>query len=323
MTATPDLKPKRGRSPNYPGISLKEATERAGALYAHAQRHPVPVADAFRVWGFSPNSGAGGVVLGALKKFGLVADEGSGDARHVRLTGMAARILLDEEASSERHTAIRTAALTPPIHAELWGDYHGSLPPDSTLRFKLMREKSFTSGGAEFFIRQFRETVAFAGLTETDKLPDELEDKEEEPEAGSGPVVTPPKRDDLKRPPPSGKPLAYPLPLAPGIVATIEAEFPLTESNWERMVELLEAFRPGLTRPDEVAIPRTTVAASDVGNEAEGLTAEAEQLILKVEQGGVPAFMTPELERIARENGVDVASSTTPNEVIEALMDRV
>jgi hypothetical protein len=280
MTDQPDLKAKRARSPNYPGISLKEAVDRAGALYKHAQRHPVPAVDAFRVWNFSPTSGAGGVVLGALKKFGLITDEGSGTARHVRLTNLAVRILLDEEGSPERRESIRAAALTPPIHGELWEDYGGSLPPDSTLRFKLMREKSFTEGGADFFIRQFRETVTFAGLSSGDSISGETDDKQEEPEqkppAPSGSALEQSQKGQQHA---LGTTMSMPLPLAPGIVATIEAEFPMTESNWARMLKVLEVMKPGLTRPDDPSPAVSAVSAIAVLP-----TDETEQLIAKVNE---------------------------------------
>jgi hypothetical protein len=49
------------------------------------------------------------------------------------------------------------------------------------------------------------------------------------------------------------------------------------------------------------------------------LTVEALSLLDKVETGGVPSFTTSNLERIARENGVTVSESMTPNDIIEEL----
>lgn len=171
MTEEIDHRPKRARSPNYPGIALDEAIERARVLYHKEGKHAAPVAAAYRDLGYSPGSGQGGVVLAALKKFGLVDDTGSGNARAVRLTEIALRIILDERPESpERLSAIQAAALTPPIHAELWQQYGPSLPSDETLLFRLQTEKGFTKGGAIEFLREFKDTIEFARLTEAESL---------------------------------------------------------------------------------------------------------------------------------------------------------
>jgi hypothetical protein len=52
------------------------------------------------------------------------------------------------------------------------------------------------------------------------------------------------------------------------------------------------------------------------------LTPEAQELLRKVDAGGVPSFTTGNLERIARENGVDVSDGMTPNEIIDELRRR-
>lgn len=49
------------------------------------------------------------------------------------------------------------------------------------------------------------------------------------------------------------------------------------------------------------------------------LDAEARALLASVDAGGVPAFMTENLRRIAEANGLKVGAGDTPNAVIEAL----
>src|SRR5207244_2704806 len=97
-------------------------------------------------------SGAGGVVLAALKKYGLITDDGSGANRRARLTDTALTILLDDVGSSTRQAVIREAALKPAIHQEVWSKYAGSLPSDQSLRMWLIRDKAFTPSGADEFI---------------------------------------------------------------------------------------------------------------------------------------------------------------------------
>jgi predicted RNase H-like nuclease (RuvC/YqgF family) len=49
------------------------------------------------------------------------------------------------------------------------------------------------------------------------------------------------------------------------------------------------------------------------------LSMEALQLLRSVEQGGVPAFVSERLQKIAEQHGIEVTSETTPNEIVEAL----
>lgn len=50
-----------------------------------------------------------------------------------------------------------------------------------------------------------------------------------------------------------------------------------------------------------------------------GVTAEACRLLESVDAGGVPAFVTQNLLRIARDNGLAPASATAPDEIVAAL----
>ena len=53
------------------------------------------------------------------------------------------------------------------------------------------------------------------------------------------------------------------------------------------------------------------------------LTKEAESLLDSVDAGGVPAMMTYNLRRIAKENGIKVDAKSTPNQVIEGLRSKI
>src|SRR6266699_4539080 len=99
-------KSARTRSPNYPGIGLRAAVSRANTLYGRDRRNWTHVDTALSHWDFKPRSGAGLVVIGALKAFGLLEDQGSGSSRQVRLTEFAVRLLLLDP---NEHAAQRTA----------------------------------------------------------------------------------------------------------------------------------------------------------------------------------------------------------------------
>lgn len=237
---------RKSRSPSYPSIDLETAIKRAEALYAHEARHFAPIAAILSHWDYGPKSSGGLLAVAALKRYGLLEDRGSSQQREARVSDLALRILADARPdSSDRLAAIREAALSPRIHRDLWDEYSGSLPSDATLRFNLITGRGFTSAGADDFIRQFRLTVQFAHLDE---------------EAGQD--ITPPEEGADFLLEEEGRSIADPplaerggvrhvqLPLAAGEWATLAARFPITESDWSQMMDVLAAMKPALVVPD-------------------------------------------------------------------------
>jgi hypothetical protein len=247
-----ESKRKRGRSPSYPGIDLGEALDRARTLYEKEGRNAAPVSAIYGHWGYGANTGPGMIALAALKKFGLLVDEGSGAGRKARLSDDALRILLDEREDTfgrlERQRAIQEAALKPAIHAELWGRYGSALPSDATLRFELQTERAFTKRGVEEFIPQFKSTLAFAQLTGRAKLSGSQKDKEEdESESPMAPPTTLVDTPVLPKPKTEARqPRVVQLPISASEWAALQAPFPLTESQWQQMLTVLDAMKAGL-----------------------------------------------------------------------------
>lgn len=161
------LKKARTRSPAYPYLALPEALERTAQLRRAEGRHAVSVSVAMQHWGYKAESSTGYSCIAALKKYGLVDEEGVGENREVRLSPLALALLLDGDAGSpERAAALRTAALNPRIHAELWERYGPELPSDQTLRRFLLLEKNFNEASVDEFVAEYRATIAYAGLSE-------------------------------------------------------------------------------------------------------------------------------------------------------------
>ena len=79
----------------------------------------------------------------------------------------------------------------------------------------------------------------------------------------------------------------------------------------------------GITEPVGVrgAEPTADIRSTEMGEARRGvtLTKEANDLLATVDQGGVPGFMTNNLRRIAKENGIEVTPKDTPNTVIDNL----
>ncbi len=70
--------------------------------------------------------------------------------------------------------------------------------------------------------------------------------------------------------------------------------------------------------------PTQSVPAIEVGAdiEAKGLTKEAETLLASIKEGSKPTFITKNLERIAKENGIEVTDKMTADDVINALKEK-
>jgi hypothetical protein len=90
------------------------------------------------------------------------------------------------------------------------------------------------------------------------------------------------------------------------------------------------ADRSGESARQQAGSPSERSAGAPAQPEAAGavtvphgtITPEAKDLLDKVDQGGVPGFITNNLRRIATENGVEVTGQTTPNDIVDALRKR-
>src|SRR5580658_6124252 len=156
---------KRMRSPAYPYINLETAIKRAKEFYAEEQRNAAPLKVAVKHWGYEAKSSGGAQTAAALISFGLLRDEGTGDKRKVKLTENALRIVLDTRADSEdRADAIRTAALTPKIHQQLWRKWENNIPSTENLKHILVLDwqPPFNPAAVDGFIKEYKDTIAFA-----------------------------------------------------------------------------------------------------------------------------------------------------------------
>jgi hypothetical protein len=162
-----DSTTKKHRSPNYPFIGLESALERARELQKVAGVHPVRVTTAWETWNYK--KGGGNQVVAALDAYGLISIEsGIADSRQIKLT-LEARKILDE--TSERGILLKTAALSPLLHKEIWEYFEGDLPPnDKVIREYLVYQRNFNPSYVDKFIEQFKETLVFAKVSKNDKI---------------------------------------------------------------------------------------------------------------------------------------------------------
>jgi hypothetical protein len=252
------MKRPRHRSPSYPAIALEEALTRARQMETMAGRHPAPVAEIARAWGYGPKSSGGRLALAALKKFGLMDDLGSGDARQGQLTDLSRHLLYystDRDSDLFRKTA-QQAALTPKIHQELWERYGPDLPDDPLMRHYLVFDRAFSTAAADELLREFRSTLAYAGMTGPNATvspngQDSDEDTIEDPEEG----LTPPTveiQDPALDPHEDPKPLkqraerTVQVTYSPTEWALLQGRFPMSEDDWDAMIAVLQAMKRGL-----------------------------------------------------------------------------
>jgi hypothetical protein len=255
------------RSPAYPALDLRTAIERARALYANERKHPAPIPAAVKHWGYKGPNGRTNGIIGALKQYGLIVDQGSGPNRKIQVTDAAVRIL-EHPIESERLAAVQKAALLPRIHAEMWAKYGPDMPSDDTWAWNLREDRNFTETGAAEFVREYKATVAFAQLAGADVEDREALDGLQEDDLDDGSVYADDRpgtrsvimqralddkrvheaavrqaRADFGLPEPM---TATPIPLPGGGAIVLQALLPISEANWRYFTAVLEAMKPGL-----------------------------------------------------------------------------
>lgn len=185
-----EVQAKKMRSPAYPYLSLETAIARARTFYEKEKRNPAPVTVAATHWGYESKSSGATQTAAALISFGLMQDEGTGEKRKLKLTETALKILLDVRSdSTERNELIRQAALAPKVHRQIWTQYPNGISNEN-LKHALVFEwqPPFNENSVDGFIKEFRDTIKFAKLTESDKVSSE-DGANGGPEAGYEPKI--------------------------------------------------------------------------------------------------------------------------------------
>lgn len=241
------------RSPNYPFIPLPAAIDRARQVWAKEGRHAAAPETIVGHWGYGGKSSGGRQTIAALRHFGLL--EGRGQ---LHLTELAQAILVAEDGSALWLERVQEAALRPSIHKELVAKYGYELPSEQNLRYHLVVERGFSEGGAAELIEEVRATFSFAKLAErTDSLSLDLADNDEDEEE----IVSPTTVESPRQP--AGMKAqaresstglrAIQLPYSAAKWAVLQAPFPLSPHEWDQMVAVLQAMKPGLVASQEQA----------------------------------------------------------------------
>lgn len=172
-----------GRGPSYPYVGLEEAVGLAQKMYDYAKRGAAPVDSVItEAWKYTTTSSSGAKVLAALKAFGLVEDAAAASGKAaLKLTPRSIRILLDDQDTSLRREEIRKAALSPKWYDYCWKTWGKEMP--HSMKSNLLIEHGFVDSTVESFLKDYRKTIAFAGLLDS-KIGLEEEESKTGPEVG-------------------------------------------------------------------------------------------------------------------------------------------
>jgi hypothetical protein len=141
----------------------------AGKMWEFTKRAPAPADSIVKdAWKYSPTSSSGQKMIAALKSYGLIEDSSSSNGKALKLTQRAIRILLDEKDSKEREEEIKDTVLSPKWYDFCWRTWGNEMPP--SMRSNLLIEHGFVDTTVDNFLRDYRESIKFAGLVEGDNL---------------------------------------------------------------------------------------------------------------------------------------------------------
>ncbi|RGP40807.1 hypothetical protein BPTFM16_01099 [Altererythrobacter insulae] len=188
-TSPKPAKRKVGRSPAYPYISVQKAIDQARALFDQEGEYEAPLTSAAGAWGYSPKSSGGRQTLATMKYYGLIDISGEGDARKIRVSDIAKRIILDKrEDDSEKRALIRKVALTPAAHKKLYDQYPNGLASDNSVEHFLVFDEGFKPDGAKDLIAEYKETATFAGVYQPSETLDKSDDSDNLVDDDNNPV---------------------------------------------------------------------------------------------------------------------------------------
>lgn len=234
------------RSPAYPPYGLQEAIDKAKILWDKDGKHGTTREVALKHLGYTVKGDIAGMAaraISGLKKFGLTNESGE----RITLSHMALDIIVYPNTDERHIKALKEAALRPRIFNELYGKYIDGLPSDETLRAELIREREFNPRQVDGFLRDFRATLEYAGLTVGGGKPVE----EEMPEQ---PRIDQPGQPINSRPAQlmSRLAVAYPIPLKNGEAMLSFSNLPVTEADIGKIRKWIDLFEDTLVadKPD-------------------------------------------------------------------------
>lgn len=160
-------KKTRHRSPSYPTIGLRESVERLEKFYLTDGKAGAPPEIAVKHMGFATAHGQAMSALSALKKFGLVTEANG----RIIPSQRGIEIVRLPKDDPRRLQAVREAAIAPPIYRELVEQHKETgLPGEGVLESELETYRNFNPNAVSGFVKDFKDTLEYAYLSELSAL---------------------------------------------------------------------------------------------------------------------------------------------------------
>lgn len=164
------------RSPAYPYIALDLAVERTRAIYAQIRDHAQPREVVAKAYGKPVTSSATIQTFATLLQYGLLENVAAPNGRRMRVSPLAQGMLNAHAPEDKVKQALKKAALTPPVFAELWRRYGDTAGlNDSVPLYYLTSERGeihdgavFTDRAASEVLRVYRASLSYAGISGSD-----------------------------------------------------------------------------------------------------------------------------------------------------------
>lgn len=141
----------KGRSPNYPQLTLEEAIQRVRPLYEAAHTYPTDKQVIAENLGYNGLHGKSLTLIGALRRYNLLEPAGEG----MKVSDDAVTLLELPAGEPQHMAALERAAFAPRLFAQMHSDFGTNLPNDVTLRHYLIKQ-GFLPKAADEVIRVYR-----------------------------------------------------------------------------------------------------------------------------------------------------------------------
>jgi hypothetical protein len=239
----------RHRSPNYPAVGLRNAVERVRSLYQKDGKAGAPAKLAAVHIGFASAHGEAMSVVAALKKFGLVESTKG----RVAPTQRAIEIINLPETDLRREQALKDAALSPAIYRELIEQHRQTgFPADDVLQSELVTYKDFNPRAVAGFVKDFKDTLDFAGLSDLSQLEYHEERGSEDSENMQGTQIQAPKSiPPLVQQNPEKKVSINSWTLSPHASAQLRIDGDVSKEDLDLLRDYLEITIKALSRKQE------------------------------------------------------------------------
>lgn len=167
------------RSPNYPYIDLEKAVDLARSFFDAYQKNDAAVELTAKHWGFNGLNGSALKTIAAMDAYGLIDKDKKN--KRIKLSDSAIKLSLGGTPENERTNILKQCALGPKLFDSLYNKYDFPLPPEQSLVYDLVTNEGFSSeDAASVAVKNFLNTLSYAGIQESDIKTQDKEGGQEE-----------------------------------------------------------------------------------------------------------------------------------------------